>query len=92
MYVGLNILCQVKIVTCIDKIEIITLLKKKRRQSKTIIIVFHTTDGLLKMLSMILMQKPPRHAGAPRGSAPTLSQSGDFFVPFLLSVVKFYLS
>jgi len=32
-------------------------------------------DGLLTMLSMILMQKPPRHAGAPRGSAPTLSQS-----------------
>ncbi|XP_015759867.1 PREDICTED: serine/threonine-protein kinase mTOR-like [Acropora digitifera] len=32
-------------------------------------------DGLLTMLSMILMQKPPRHPGAPRGSAPTLSQS-----------------
>ncbi|XP_027052994.1 serine/threonine-protein kinase mTOR [Pocillopora verrucosa] len=32
-------------------------------------------DGLLKMLSTILMNKPPRHPGAPRNATPTLTPS-----------------
>ncbi|PFX15507.1 Serine/threonine-protein kinase mTOR, partial [Stylophora pistillata] len=32
-------------------------------------------DGLLKMLSTILMNKPPRHPGAPRSATPTLTPS-----------------
>lgn len=47
------------------------------------------TDGLLKMLSMILMNKPPRHPGAPRSVTPTLTPSGGDLCELSRNILQF---